>query len=120
MNTININEKLSLFSDYYNPRILAELNGQEVKAVKFKGEFKWHHHENEDELFLVIKGQLKINFKDKTEIVNPGEFIVVPRMIEHKPQADEECEILLFEPKSTINTGNLEKNELTRETLEKI
>lgn len=116
---VNITDKLSQFHDYWNPRIIAELNGQHVKAVKLKGEFVWHQHENEDELFLVIKGTLEMQFRDKNVFVNSGEFIVVPKKVEHRPVAVEEVEILLFEPASTINTGDTE-SELTRTTLEKI
>lgn len=119
MQKVNIQEKLASFSDYWNPRIVGELNGQHVKATKLKGEFIWHHHDHEDELFLVIKGKLKMEFREKTVEVNPGEFIIVPRGIEHKPVADEEVELLLFEPASTLNTGNVE-NERTRKELEKI
>jgi len=116
---VNISEKLSLFSDYWNPRIVGELNGQHVKAVKFQGEFVWHHHEHEDEMFLVIKGKLKMEFRDRTVEVNEGEFIIVPRMVEHRPVGDEEVHILLFEPASTLNTGNVQ-DERTRETLQRI
>jgi mannose-6-phosphate isomerase-like protein (cupin superfamily) len=119
MQKVNIQEKLASFSDYWNPRIVGELNGQHVKATKLKGEFIWHHHDNEDEMFLVIKGKLKMEFREKTVEVNPGEFIIVPRGVEHKPVADEEVELLLFEPASTLNTGNVE-NERTRKALEKI
>ncbi|WP_335621963.1 cupin domain-containing protein [Chryseolinea soli] len=119
MQKVNIQEKLASFSDYWNPRIVGELNGQHVKATKLKGEFIWHHHDHEDELFLVIKGKLKMEFREKTVEVNPGEFIIVPRGVEHKPVADEEVELLLFEPASTLNTGNVE-NERTRKALEKI
>lgn len=119
MNVINIAEKFSLFTDHYNPRIIAELNGQHVKLVKFKGEFTWHSHANEDELFLVIKGILKIEFRDKTIEIKEGEFVVIPRGVEHKPVADEEVHLLLFEPASTLNTGNVE-NEFTKENLQKI
>lgn len=119
MDKVNIEEKLSQFSDYYNPRIIGELNGQHVKATKLKGEFIWHHHENEDEMFLIIKGTLNMEFRDKTVELKPGEFIIVPRGVEHKPVAEEEVHLLLFEPASTINTGNLE-NERTRKKLEKI
>ena len=119
MEKVNITEKLKLFSDHWNPRIIGELNGQHVKAVKLKGEFVWHHHDHEDELFLVVKGVLKMEFRDRTEIVNPGEFIIVPHGVEHKPIADEEVELLLFEPASTLNTGNI-KNERTRANLEKL
>ena len=119
MDKVNIEEKFSQFSDYYNPRIIGDLNGQHVKAAKLKGEFVWHHHDNEDEMFLIIKGTLKMEFRDKTVEINPGEFIIVPRGVEHKPVADDEVHLLLFEPASTVNTGNLE-NELTRKKLETI
>jgi len=119
MEKVNIKEKLKAFADYWNPRIIGELNGQLVKAVKLKGEFIWHHHDHEDELFLVVKGKLKMEFQDKTVEVNEGEFIIVPRGVEHKPVADEEVQLLLFEPASTLNTGNVE-NEKTRKELEKI
>ena len=119
MNKVNIAEKLSQFSDYYNPRIIGELNSQHVKATKLKGEFIWHHHDHEDELFLVIHGTLKMEFRDKTVEINPGEFIIVPRGVEHKPVAENEVHILLFEPATTLNTGNLE-NERTRKVLEKL
>jgi len=119
MEKVNIREKLYQFSDYWNPRIIGELNGQHVKAVKLKGEFVWHHHDHEDELFLVIKGKLKMEFRDKTVEINEGEFIIVPRKVEHRPIAESEVEILLFEPASTLNTGNIE-NERTRKHLEKI
>jgi mannose-6-phosphate isomerase-like protein (cupin superfamily) len=119
MEKVNITEKLNLFSDHWNPRIIGELNGQQVKAAKLKGEFVWHHHDHEDELFLVVKGILKMEFRDKTVLINPGEFIIVPRGVEHKPVAEEEVELLLFEPASTLNTGNIQ-NDLTREHLQKI
>jgi mannose-6-phosphate isomerase-like protein (cupin superfamily) len=119
MEKINIQDKLNQFHDHWNPRIVGELNGQHVKAVKLKGEFVWHHHDFEDELFLVIKGNLRMEFRDKVVEVNEGEFIIVPRKVEHKPVAIEEVEILLFEPASTLNTGNVE-NERTRKQLEKI
>jgi mannose-6-phosphate isomerase-like protein (cupin superfamily) len=114
-----IAEKLGQFTDPWNPRIIGELNGQHVKAVKLKGEFVWHHHEHEDEMFLVIKGTLQMAFRDRTVVVQPGEFIIVPRGVEHKPVAPEETEILLFEPASTLNTGNVD-NERTKKHLEKI
>lgn len=119
MTTININQKLSLFSDHWHPRIIGELNGQEVKAVKLLGEFPWHHHDHEDEMFLVIKGQLTMRFRDKAELINAGEFIIVPHGVEHQPYAEQEVELLLFEPSGTINTGNV-VSEKTRTQLEKI
>ncbi len=119
MQKINLAEKASLFSDHWNPRIVAELNGQHVKLAKLKGEFVWHHHEEEDELFFVISGTLHMEFRDRTEIIREGEMIVVPKKVEHKPVAREEVLVMLFEPASTLNTGNV-ASELTRKQLEKI
>ena len=119
MEKINLAEKFSLFTDYYNPRIIGELNNQHVKAVKLKGEFVWHKHDHEDELFLVIKGRLIMELRDKIIEINEGEFIIVPHGVEHKPVAEEEVHILLFEPATTLNTGNIE-NEMTRKELEKL
>jgi len=116
---VNITEKLSLFNDHWNPRIVGELNGQHIKLVKLQGEFVWHKHDMEDELFLVISGILKMEFRDKTVEICPNEFIIVPRGVEHRPVAENEVEIILFEPASTLNTGDT-KGELTREVLEKI
>ena len=115
MGKINIKQKLSLISEYWSPKIVGELNGQQVKLAKIKGEFIWHKHDNEDELFFVIKGCLKIMYRDKTVIVNENEFTIVPKGVEHKPVADEEVAIMLFEPATTINTGNIQ-NELTERT----
>ncbi len=119
MNKINIQEKLSLFNDFYNPRIIGELNGQHVKLVKFNSPFVWHHHDNEDELFLVIKGSFVMELKDKSITINEGEFIIIPKGVEHRPVAHEEVHVLLFEPASTLNTGNVE-NEMTKHNLKKI
>jgi len=116
---INIPSKLSLFSDYFNPRIAGELNGQEIKLVKFKGEFVWHSHESEDEMFFVLHGEFDMHFRDQIIHLNENEFLIVPRGVEHKPVAEQEVSIMLFEPKGTINTGGVQ-NELTRSTLEKI
>ena len=116
---VNIAEKFSLFHDHWNPRIVGELNGQHIKLVKLQGEFVWHKHDMEDELFLVISGILNMEFRDKTVEIRPNEFIIVPRGVEHKPVAENEVEIMLFEPASTLNTGDT-KGELTREVLEKI
>src|SRR5258708_11420717 len=102
MEKINIRQKLSLFADHWNPRIIGELNGQHVKLVKVKGEFVWHHHDHEDELFYVIRGELKMIFRDKTENIGPGEMIIVPRGCEHKPVEDEEVDLCLFEPTATL------------------
>lgn len=119
MEKINLAEKFSLFSEHWNPKIVGELNGQQVKLVKFKGPFVWHHHENEDELFYVVKGSFDMHLRDKTISINEGEFLIVPRMVEHKPVAINEVEIMLFEPAATLNTGNIE-NELTKKELKKI
>ena len=119
MEKVNIDEKLSLFQDHWNPRIIGELNGQHVKLVKFQGEFVWHKHDAEDELFYVLKGSFKMEFRDRTVELNENEFFIVPRGVEHKPVADKEVSVMLFEPASTLNTGNI-KGELTREWLEKI
>jgi mannose-6-phosphate isomerase-like protein (cupin superfamily) len=123
MNKINLRDKFSIINDHWNPRIAAELNGQYVKLVKFQGPFTWHHHETEDELFLVVKGRFRMEFREdgaeKSVLVEAGELIVVPHGVEHRPVADEECEVVLFEPASTLNTGNTE-NELTRKELSHI
>jgi mannose-6-phosphate isomerase-like protein (cupin superfamily) len=116
---VNLAEKLSAIHDYFNPRIAGELNGQQVKLVKFQGEFVWHHHDKEDELFYVVKGSFDMHMRDKIIRVNAGEFLIMPRGVEHKPVANEEVEIMLFEPAATVNTGNIE-SELTRKNLEKI
>jgi len=109
---ITIREKFNLFSDHWSPKVLAELNGQAVKAVKFQGEFVWHHHDHEDELFMVVQGRFRMDFRDKSVWVESGEFIVVPRGVEHRPYAEEEVWVLLFEPAATLNTGNVQ-NERT-------
>ncbi|HXJ05275.1 MAG TPA: cupin domain-containing protein [Candidatus Acidoferrum sp.] len=119
MDTINLKNKFSLFSDYWNPRVIGELNDCHIKAVKLKGEFIWHHHDNEDELFLVTEGTLRMKFRDREEIIREGEFIIVPRGVEHCPVADEEVHLILMEPKSTRNTGNI-TNERTVAQLERI
>src|SRR6476620_2068299 len=125
MKKINLHEKLSLINDHWNPRIIGELNGQYLKLVKFEGPFTWHHHESEDEMFLVVKGRFRMEFRepnDSTENgpgeiwLEEGEFCIVPRGVEHRPVADEEAHVLLFEPATTLNTGNVE-NELTRQKL---
>jgi len=127
MKKINLREKLSLIGDHWNPRIIGELNGQYLKLVKFKGPFTWHHHETEDEMFLVVKGRFRMEFREvsdgdpaqngQREIwLEEGELCIVPRGVEHRPVADEEAHVLLFEPATTLNTGNVE-NELTRQKL---
>jgi len=117
MEQVDLNEKFALFDEYWTPKIAGELNGQYVKLAKLKGEFVWHQHENEDELFMVIKGSLKIKLKDKDIDLNEGQFLIIPRGVEHLPVAEEECHVLLFEPKSVLNTGNV-KNEKTTEKLD--
>ena len=103
---INLASKLALFNDHWSPKIIADLNGQQVKLVKFSGEFVWHHHDVEDELFLVIDGRFRMDFRDRQVWLEPGEMIVVPRGVEHRPVAEEEVSVLLFEPASTLNTGD--------------
>ena len=115
MPAVNLAEKFARFQDYWNPRILGELNDCHVKAVKIKGEFVWHHHDHEDELFLVVQGTLRMRFRDRDELIREGEFIIVPRGVEHLPVADEEVHIILLEPKTTLNTGNIENERTVRE-----
>jgi mannose-6-phosphate isomerase-like protein (cupin superfamily) len=117
MQKINLKDKLNLFTDYWNPRIVGELNGQHVKLAKFKGEFVMHSHEHEDELFFIVKGRLLMRFKDKDVWLEEGEMIIVPAKVEHQPIAPEEVHVMLFEPKSTLNTGNVVE-ERTRNSLE--
>lgn len=116
---VNVREKFNLFSDHWNPKVIGELNGQQVKAVKLLGEFLWHHHEAEDEMFLVMSGVLKMEFRDKIVELQAGEFIIVPKKVEHRPIAEHEVEVLIFEPATTLNTGNV-LNERSKEHLEKI
>jgi len=117
MDKVSVIEKLSLFQDHWNPRIVGALNGQHVKLVKFKGEFVWHKHDKEDEMFYVIKGQFRMEFRDKTVELNENEFIIVPKGVEHRPVAEKEVAAMLFEPVSTLNTGDT-KGRLTQEDLE--
>lgn len=130
MNKINLAEKFSLIDDHWNPRIVGELNGQYLKLVKFQGPFTWHHHDNEDEMFLVVQGRFRMEFHEQEhdpttspetkEIwLEQGEFCIVPRGVEHRPVADQECHVLLFEPATTLNTGNVE-NEFTVPVLERV
>jgi mannose-6-phosphate isomerase-like protein (cupin superfamily) len=130
MNKVNVAEKFALFTEHWKPQIIGELNDSYVKAVRFKGDFLWHHHDNEDEFFYVIKGVMRMwlqeNGTDSAReiVVRPGEFIIVPKGVEHMPKADPqenggECEVLLLEPKTTLNTGNVE-NERTRPVLDRI
>ena len=126
MNKINLASKLALFADHWNPRIIGDLNENHIKLAKLQGDFIWHQHEMEDELFVVLKGRLMIDFRVEGDVlgvrtveINPGEIIVVPKGVEHRPHAEEEVHIMLIEPKTVINTGALE-NELTREELQRI
>jgi len=124
MQKLNLSQKLSLINDHWNPRIAGELNGQYVKLVKFQGPFTWHHHENEDELFMVVKGRFRMDYRDESAAnqevwIEEGELIIVPRGVEHCPVAEEECEVLLFEPKSTLNTGNV-RDQFTKPELQNI
>ena len=119
METVNLQQKFTKFSEHYKPHIIGEVNDCYVKVVKLKGEFIWHHHDHEDELFLVVKGTLRMLFRDHESIIREGEFVIVPRKVEHKPVADEEVHLVLIEPKSTLNTGNV-TNERTVARLESI
>jgi len=119
MEKVNLRDKLDLFKEHWSPKIVGELNDQQVKLVKFRGPFVWHHHDHEDELFLVVKGRFRMEFRDRDLWLEEGEFMIVPRGVEHRPVADEEAHVLLFEPASTLNTGNV-RNERTREQLETI
>jgi mannose-6-phosphate isomerase-like protein (cupin superfamily) len=119
MEKVNLSEKLGQFTELWSPKIVGELNGQLVKLVKVKGEFVWHHHDAEDELFLVLRGRLAMHLRDGVVPIHEGEFFIVPRGVEHKPVAEEETHILLFEPASTLNTGNV-RSERTREKLERL
>jgi len=124
MQKLNLQDKLAQINDHWNPRIAGELNGQYVKLVKFQGPFTWHHHEHEDELFMVIKGRFRMDYRDDKNTnqqtwIEEGEMIIVPRGVEHCPVAEEECHVLLFEPMSTLNTGNI-RDGFTKEALETI
>ncbi|MCJ0743909.1 cupin domain-containing protein [Pedobacter montanisoli] len=119
MEKVNLEEKFALFNEYWTPKIVGELNGQHVKLAKLKGEFVWHKHDNEDELFFVVKGSFKMEYRDRTVIINENEFVIVPKGIEHRPVAEKEVFIMLFEPASTLNTGNTE-SKLTKHILDKI
>jgi mannose-6-phosphate isomerase-like protein (cupin superfamily) len=119
MTKVNVEQKLALFNEQWQPKIVGELNGQYVKLVKFQGPFVWHHHDNEDEMFFVVKGRFRMEYRDHDEWIEEGEFVIVPRGVEHKPVAEEEAHVLLFEPASTLNTGNVE-NERTVPELERI
>src|SRR5215510_10763545 len=119
MERVNLAEKFSQFTGHYSPKIAGELNGQMVKLVKFKGPFVWHHHDNEDEMFYVVKGSFDMELEDKTINIKEGEFIIIPRGVEHRPNAKEEVHVMLFEPATTLNTGNV-KNEFTQEKLKRV
>jgi len=119
MDRINLAEKLSLFQETWKPKIIGELNGQYVKLVKFSGEFVWHHHDVEDEMFLVLEGRMAMHFRDRVVQLGKGEMIIVPRGVEHKPVAEPEAQVMLFEPASTLNTGNV-RNERTLDSLQRI
>ena len=116
---VNLAAKLATFSERWSPKVVGELNGQMVKVVKFLGPFVWHHHDDEDELFYVIRGRFRMEFRDRAVDVAQGEFIIVPRGVEHRPVADQEVEVMLFEPATTLNTGNV-RNDRTIEQLERL
>ena len=119
MKKVNVKQKLSLFTDYWNPRIIGDLNNQQVKLAKLKGEFVWHKHDKEDEMFFVLEGNLKIEFRDKVVSINENGFLIVPKGVEHRPVAEHEVSVMLIESASTINTGNV-TSELTKKNLKKI
>jgi len=119
MEKVNLQQKFSLFSEHWSPKIVGELNGQHVKLAKLKGEFVWHKHDEEDELFFVVKGSFKMEYRDRTVQVNENEFLIVPKGVEHKPVAEEEVWVMLFEPASTLNTGDAE-SDLTKNDLDRI
>jgi mannose-6-phosphate isomerase-like protein (cupin superfamily) len=119
MSKVNLAAKFAQFSEFWSPKIAGELNGQQVKLVRFQGAFVWHHHDVEDELFYVVKGRFRMEFRDRAEWVEEGEFIIVPHGVEHRPVAEDEVQVMLFEPGTTLNTGNL-RNDRTRETLDRI
>ena len=119
MEKVNLREKFSLFSEHWKPKIVGDLNGQQVKLVKFAGPFVWHRHEAEDELFLVVEGRFRMEFRDRSVWLETGEFLIVPRGVEHRPVAEEEVQVLLFEPETTLNTGNAQ-SELTAAVLDRI
>jgi mannose-6-phosphate isomerase-like protein (cupin superfamily) len=110
MEKISLAEKFTLFSDHWSPKVVGELNGQQVKLVKFQGPFTWHSHENEDELFYVVKGNFDMEYRNRTVNISEGELIIVPRGVEHRPHAKEEVWVMLFEPATTLNTGNVEND----------
>lgn len=119
MEKVNLSEKLSLIHDHWNPRIAGELNGQHVKLVKLQGEFVWHKHDHEDEMFFVVKGEFNMELRDRTIVLKENEFLIIPRGVEHRPVATHEVSVMLFEPASTLNTGDT-RGEMTRDVLERI
>ena len=119
MEKVTLLQKFDLLNEHWSPKVVGELNGQQVKLAKLKGEFVWHHHEAEDEAFFVLKGSFRMEFREKTVLLSEGDMLIVPRGVEHKPVADEEVWVMLFEPASTVNTGNV-VNERTKTNLEKI
>jgi mannose-6-phosphate isomerase-like protein (cupin superfamily) len=119
MNKVNLRDKFALFGEQWSPKVVGDLNGQQVKVVKLLGEFIWHRHDHEDELFLVVRGRFRMEFRDRHVWLEEGEFLIVPRGVEHRPVADEEAHVLLFEPATTLNTGNV-RDERTLERLERI
>ena len=119
MNKVNIAEKLSLIQDHWNPRIAGELNGQHVKLVKFKGEFVWHKHDDEDEMFYVLKGEFNMELRDRTIVLKENEFMIIPRGVEHRPVAEHEVSVMLFEPVGTLNTGDT-RGELTKDVIQSV
>ena len=120
MEKVNLADKLALIHEHWRPKVVGTLNGQEVKLVKVRGEFVWHHHEHEDELFLARRGRFRVEFRDRVVELSPGEFVIVPHGVEHRTVADEEAEVLLFEPAATRNTGNIVDETFTAPTLERI
>jgi mannose-6-phosphate isomerase-like protein (cupin superfamily) len=120
MDKVVVEDKFSQFAEHWNPKVVGELNGQMVKLVKFKGDFMWHHHEVEDEMFYVVKGQLIMKLRDGDVTVGPGEFIIIPHGVEHMPCAPEEVHVMLFEPATTLNTGSNPRTERTREKLDRL
>jgi mannose-6-phosphate isomerase-like protein (cupin superfamily) len=119
MNKVSLAAAFSSFGDHWSPKIVGDVNDMQVKVVKLLGEFTWHHHDTEDELFLVISGRLRMRFRDRDVLVDPGEFIIVPHGVEHQPVAEEECQVVLLEPRTTLNTGT-EVNERTVATLDRL
>jgi mannose-6-phosphate isomerase-like protein (cupin superfamily) len=120
MEKVNLAEKFALINEHWRPKVVGELNGQEIKLVKFQGKFPWHHHAAEDEMFLALRGKFRIEFRDKTVELNEGEFVIVPHGVEHRPVADEEVEVLLFEPAQLLNTGNITDEKFTAPVGDKI